>query len=108
MNKKEISELKKQFTPDNWNDFPNLRLLCRFGKRKNVWRCVNHFFRFLMKKCLNILKFSRRRFSRNNRQKSAESGISTESRGGRRRAGISAAFLKNSRLTDDALVDEML
>ena len=34
MNKKEVLELRKQFKPEDCSINPNLRLLCRWGKKE--------------------------------------------------------------------------
>ena len=61
MNKKEISELKKQFTPDNCT-IPRICGCYVDSEKEKRLEMRESFFRFLMKKCLNILKFSRRHF----------------------------------------------
>ena len=56
MNKKEISEIKKQFTPENCS---LTRICgCYVDGEKNKKTELKHFFLCLKKKCSNTLKFS--------------------------------------------------
>ena len=92
MNKKEISELKKQFTPDNCTISRICGCYVDSEKEKRL-EMRESFLSLSDEEMFKYFEIFKKTF-RNDRQKSAESGISTESRGRRRRAGISAAFKK--------------
>ena len=60
MNKKEISEIKKQFTPANC-DITRI-CGCSVDAEKNKKTELKEAFPFPRKRCSNILRFSRKHF----------------------------------------------